>query len=202
MKRERKPTEDEVAEYLGWSVEGVRPTMGAMPDTTSLDQPAYHEEAATRLGDLIEDERASDTPGEVMRGMETAYLDEAIERLPERARCVLVRRYVLDERKLAMLAELGEELNISRERVRQLQSVAKRMLESGAACAVGPTTPNPGQVGGTPIARVGRDRTLHVGDGRGACVSAPYNSIVVGDGRSSSRPLGQYLWTTRMPRGK
>jgi RNA polymerase primary sigma factor len=63
-----------------------------------------------------------------MREMETSQLKEAIERLPERARYVLVRRYGLDDREPATLAELGDELNISRERVRQLQLQAKRML--------------------------------------------------------------------------
>jgi RNA polymerase primary sigma factor len=66
-----------------------------------------------------------------MREMETEHLKEAIERLPERARHVLVRRYGLDEREPATLAELGEELDISRERVRQLQREAERILKSG-----------------------------------------------------------------------
>jgi RNA polymerase primary sigma factor len=60
--------------------------------------------------------------------MESAGLVQAIERLPERHRRVLVRRYGLDDREPATLAELGDELNISRERVRQLQLQAKRML--------------------------------------------------------------------------
>jgi RNA polymerase primary sigma factor len=96
---EREPTDEEVARGLGWAVEEVRDVKGAMPDATSLNQPlSTSEESASELGDLIEDERASDTPGEVMRGMESAGLAEAILRLPERHRHVLVRRYGLDER--------------------------------------------------------------------------------------------------------
>ena len=59
--------------------------------------------------------------------MENAHLKEAIDGLPERARYVLVRRYGLDDREPATLAELGEELDISRERVRQLQREAERI---------------------------------------------------------------------------
>ena len=128
---EREPSEEEVAERLGWAIDEVRLTMGAMPDATSLDQPVSSDESSSQLGDFVEDERASDTPGEVMREMETKHLKEAIERLPERARYVLVRRYGLDDRDPATLAELGDELEISRERVRQLQREAERILKGG-----------------------------------------------------------------------
>jgi RNA polymerase primary sigma factor len=124
----RDATDEEVAEELEWTVEQVRDVKSAMPDAGSLHQPLSSDEGSSELGDLIEDERASDTPGEVMREMETSQLKEAIERLPDRARYVLVRRYGLDDREPATLAELGDELDISRERVRQLQLQAKRML--------------------------------------------------------------------------
>ncbi len=128
---EREPNEEEVAGRLGWSLEEVRLTMEAMPDATSLDQPVGSDDASSsQLGDFVEDERASDTPGEVMREMETEHLKEAIERLPERARYVLVRRYGLDNRDPATLAELGDELQISRERIRQLQDRAEQMLKT------------------------------------------------------------------------
>ena len=133
---EREPTEDEVARRLGWDPEEVRLTMSAMPDATSLNQPLTSEETASELGDLVEDERASDTPGEVMREIETAGLQEAIGRLPERHRYVLLRRYGLDDHDVATLAQLSDELNISRERVRQLQREAERMLASGEFGAV------------------------------------------------------------------
>ena len=134
---EREPTDEEVAEGLGWTVEDVRDVKGAMPDATSLNQPLSSEEGASELGDFVEDERASDTPGEVMREMESVGLVEAVERLPERHRYVLTRRYGLDDRDVATLATLSDELDISRERVRQLQREAERMLASGEFGAVG-----------------------------------------------------------------
>jgi RNA polymerase primary sigma factor len=66
-----------------------------------------------------------------MHEMETEGLQAAIEGLPERHRDVLVRRYGLDDQKPATLAELSEELKVSRERVRQLQREAERMLRNG-----------------------------------------------------------------------
>jgi RNA polymerase primary sigma factor len=127
----RDATDEEVAEELGWTVEQVRDVKSAMPDAGSLHQPLSSDEGSSELGDLLEDERASDTPGEVMREMETAGLEQAIERLPERHRYVLRRRYGLDDRDTATLAELSDELDISRERVRQLQREAERRLASG-----------------------------------------------------------------------
>jgi RNA polymerase primary sigma factor len=127
----RDATDEEVAEELGWAVEQVRDVKSSIPDAGSLHQPLSSDEGSSELGDLIEDERASDTPGEVMREMETAGLGQAIERLPERHRYVLLRRYGLDDRDVATLAQLSDELDISRERVRQLQREAERMLATG-----------------------------------------------------------------------
>src|SRR5215218_6854698 len=127
----REPTDEEVAQRLGWKLDEVREAKEAIPDaTTSLNGPIGSGEEGSELGEFIEDERASDTAGEVMGEMEGASFQEAIEWLPERHRYVLIRRYGLDERKPATLAEVGEELKVSRERVRQLQRQAELMLKS------------------------------------------------------------------------
>jgi RNA polymerase primary sigma factor len=127
----REPTDEEVAQRLGWKVEQVRDAKEAIPPdtTTSLNGPLGSGEDASELGEFVEDERASDTAGEVMGEMERAPFQEAIERLPERQRYVLIRRYGLNESKPATLAEVSEELKVSRERVRQLQREAEQMLK-------------------------------------------------------------------------
>jgi RNA polymerase primary sigma factor len=96
----------------------------------SLNRPLGLGDDASEIGQFIEDERASDTTGEVMREMEAISLQEAIKRLPDHYRYVLARRYGLDDREPATLAELREELKVSRERVRQLQRGAEQMLKS------------------------------------------------------------------------
>ena len=128
---ERAPSDEAVAERLGWSVEDIRKVKDAMPDaSTSLNQPLTSDKGSSELGELVEDERSSDTPGTVMSEMETSQLGEAIDRLPERYRYVLVRRYGLDDKDPATLAELSDELELSRERVRQLQLQAVGRLKS------------------------------------------------------------------------
>lgn len=126
----RDPTAEEVAQRLGWKIEEVRDAKEAIPDaTTSLNRPLGPDDTP-ELGDFVEDEPASDTSGEVVREMEATSLQEAIERLPERHRFVLVRRYGLDEHEPATLAELHEELKVSRERIRHLQRAAEQSLKS------------------------------------------------------------------------
>src|SRR5215208_240504 len=129
---ERAPSDEAVAERLGWSVEHIRKGKDDMPDaSTILNQPLTSDKGSSELGELVEDERSSDTPGTVMSEMETSQLGEVIDRLPERHRHVLVRRYGLDDKDPATLAELGDELELSHERVRQLQLQAIKRLNSG-----------------------------------------------------------------------
>jgi len=102
-----------------------------MPDATSLNQTLSSDGDGSELGELIEDERASEVAGTVIGEMELDWLAGAVEKLPERHRYVLVKRYGLGDQETATLAQLSEELGISRERVRQLQREAERMLASG-----------------------------------------------------------------------
>ena len=127
----REPSDEEVAEALGWEVEEVAGALRAMPDATSLNQPLSREEGATELGELVEDGRAPSGPETMIRELEASSLKEAVEKLPERQRHVLIRRYGLDDRKKSTLGELADELDVSRERVRQIQREAEKLLRGG-----------------------------------------------------------------------
>jgi RNA polymerase primary sigma factor len=127
----REPTEGELVERLDWTVEQVRDVKGTTPDAASLSKPVSSQDGSSRLEDLIVDETLCDVPDAVIEAIEVAWLREAIGRLPQKARYVLVRRYGLDERDPATLAELAAELKLSRERVRQLQREAEFLLKSG-----------------------------------------------------------------------
>src|SRR5215212_2605479 len=126
----REPTDGEVAGRLGWTTEKVREVKGAMPDATSLDKPLGSGEDASELGSLVEDQASSEVSEAVVRDMEVGWLGEAISRLPERHQHVLVKRYGLDEEETSTLAQLADELQVSKERVRQLQREAERMLRA------------------------------------------------------------------------
>lgn len=125
---EREPTEEEMARRLQCSTDEVRFIRNVMKNPASLDQPISEEDTGSQLADFIEDGEESDTPESVMANVESQKLRQAIARLPERERHVLIRRYGLDERGSVTLAGLGKELGISIERVRQLQHRAEQLL--------------------------------------------------------------------------
>jgi RNA polymerase primary sigma factor len=127
----RKPTEDEVVERLGWTAEQVREVKGTIPDAASLNNPVSSEDESLRLEDFIVDETHLDVPDAVIEEIEATWLKEAIGRLPQKARYVLVRRYGLDDRDTLTLAELAAEFKLSRERIRQVQREAEFLLKSG-----------------------------------------------------------------------
>jgi RNA polymerase primary sigma factor len=129
----REPTDEEVAEELGWTTREVRAAIGLLADVASLDQPVGPEDGSSELGQFIEDERTSEVPEVVIQEMENAQLRGWMEELPDRERRVLVRKYGLDGREPASLAELSDAMGITRERVRQLQHNAERRLRGRLA---------------------------------------------------------------------
>jgi RNA polymerase primary sigma factor len=132
----REPTDEEIAESLGWTTREVSNLTGLLLDAASLDRPVGAEDGAPELGELVEDERASEAPDAVIREMEKDLLRESIEGMSDRERRVLVRRYGLDDREPATLAEVGAELGVTRERVRQLQRKAERQLRGRSVTAL------------------------------------------------------------------
>src|ERR671927_214126 len=77
---EREPTDEEVAERLGWDVDRVKGAKSAIPDATSLNQPLTSDEGSTELGEFVEDERESGAADEVVRELEIRRLLESIAR--------------------------------------------------------------------------------------------------------------------------
>jgi RNA polymerase primary sigma factor len=123
-----KPADEEVGERLGWTVREVRAVTGLLLEVFSLDRPVGAEDGSTKLGDFVEDEQASEVPEAVIRDMENTRLKESMGEMSARERHILVRRYGLDDREPATLAELSDKLGVTRERVRQLQRNAERRL--------------------------------------------------------------------------
>jgi RNA polymerase primary sigma factor len=120
----REPTLEETAGRLGWEASRVRFVLEAVPEVSSLDQPLGPEAGAHRLGDFVEDHE----PQEGLDPVES--LEEAMGRLPERERQVLVNRYGLDKGTKASVRELSARLGISEKAVRQVQRRAEQLLRA------------------------------------------------------------------------
>lgn len=93
----------------------------------SLDLP-IGEDADTSLGDYIEDP-VEPFEEEVCRADLKKYLLETIENLPERTAFVLKKRFGLEGQEPSTLEEVGEELGVTRERVRQIEKKALEKLK-------------------------------------------------------------------------
>jgi RNA polymerase primary sigma factor len=123
----RPPTEEEIAEAAKLPLKQVVEVRQAARAVTSLDKPVGAEESAP-LGDLV----AGESPGpeeevSVSLGMDT--LRKAVAALPEREREVVKMRYGLNgDVEPASLDEIGRRMGLTRERVRQLESVALERL--------------------------------------------------------------------------
>ncbi|MBA2534503.1 MAG: sigma-70 family RNA polymerase sigma factor, partial [Rubrobacter sp.] len=124
----REPTFQETAARLGWEPGKVRSVLEAVPEVSSLDQPLGPEAGANRLGDYVEEQ-------ERQHPEDSLLLQEAVRRLPDRERHVLVNRYGLEKGARATVRELSEKLGISEKAVRRVQRRAehllKALLESG-----------------------------------------------------------------------
>jgi len=117
----REPRPEEIAEEAGVNVDKVELALG-VADTVSLEQPVGEDGA--QLGDFIEDEDAID-PVRVTEELDiAASLRRSIERLPVREGRILALRYGFYDGVPRTLEEIGEEFNLTRERIRQLEKLA------------------------------------------------------------------------------
>jgi len=130
QKLNRAPTTAEIAADCGFTEERVRDLLELIEEPISLETPVGDGESV--YGDLIEDEHTDlpeDVAAERLRSVEVR---EALMHLNPRLREVLERRFGLAGDAPETLEQVGRELGITRERVRQLESRALRELRLAA----------------------------------------------------------------------
>ena len=127
----REPSQAEIAERMGISVEKVQQIQKIAQEPISLEQPVGEEEDSS-LGDFISDPHALD-PYEYTAKMKLREeLDEVLSTLTEREERVLRLRFGLIDGRQRTLEEVGKEFNVTRERIRQIEAKALRKLRSPA----------------------------------------------------------------------
>jgi RNA polymerase primary sigma factor len=130
QKLNRDPSTEEIALEAGFTPERVEELFELVSDPVSLETPVGDGESL--YGDLIEDE-LSETPDAATAATARALeLAAAVRSLDPRLRKVVERRFGLDGDPPQTLEELGSELGITRERVRQIETRALRELRLAA----------------------------------------------------------------------
>ena len=120
---------EEIAKYLDMKVEKVKEIYSWMKDTTSLDI-TVGEDDDTTIGSFVEDEVAADRFSSVEKKERTKAIDTVLGTLDERERFIIERRFGIGVPRSCTLEEVGNELNISKERVRQIEAAALRNLRN------------------------------------------------------------------------
>ena len=123
----REPFPDEIAEHLDLPVDKVRKIMKIAKEPISLESPIGDEENSS-LGDFIPDKKSL-LPAEIVSNV---YLNDMIHKvlstLTPREAKVLKMRFGIDEKKDYTLEEVGQDFDVTRERIRQIEAKALRKL--------------------------------------------------------------------------
>jgi RNA polymerase primary sigma factor len=123
----REPTPEEIAEEMGLSPEKVEEIIKIAQEPVSLETPIGEEEDS-HLGDFIQDEDALPPAEAASFLLMREQLMEVLDTLTPREKKVLTLRFGLEDGRQRTLEEVGQEFNVTRERIRQIEAKALRKL--------------------------------------------------------------------------
>lgn len=126
---DHSPTTEEIADKLDVPIEDVKRMLGLEDRVTSVDAPLDSDPERTLL-DALPDEKATD-PAETLQNEKVlAHIDEWLGMLTEKQREVVERRFGLKGRDVSTLEQVGKDVGVTRERVRQIQVEALQRLRT------------------------------------------------------------------------
>ena len=127
QKLDHEPTPEEIAELLDKPLDDVKRMLGLNERVSSVDTPMGHDSDKSLL-DTIADTKCTD-PAEMLQDSDLrASIDYWLDQLPHKQREVIARRFGLRGYEMSTLEEVGKEIGLTRERVRQIQVEALKRL--------------------------------------------------------------------------
>ncbi|MDO9208866.1 MAG: RNA polymerase sigma factor RpoD [Sulfuricurvum sp.] len=125
----KEPDVETIAEEVGLSVEKVKNVIKITKEPISLEAPIGNEEDG-RFGDFIEDKMSISPSDAILKDDLKVQIEGVLEQLNEREKAVIKMRFgIMDDESDRTLEEIGKELNVTRERVRQIESSAIKKLK-------------------------------------------------------------------------
>jgi RNA polymerase primary sigma factor len=123
-----EPTHEEIAQALGYSVTKVQMALEYSMDPISLDME-IGSDGTTTFGEYIEDTKAEDPAQRMSLIKLREHIKTVLDSLADKEREIVTMRFGLDDGRIKTLKEIGEAFNISRERVRQIETKALSKLK-------------------------------------------------------------------------
>ncbi|MBL7006991.1 MAG: RNA polymerase sigma factor RpoD [Spirochaetia bacterium] len=123
----REPTDEEIAERLGWTPQRVKAVKNVAREPISLETPIGEEEDSL-LGDFIEDKDVENPATQTAFKLLQEQLQDVLKTLPPREQEVLKMRFGLEDGYSLTLEEVGLYFEVTRERIRQIEAKALRRL--------------------------------------------------------------------------
>lgn len=123
----REPTDEEIAEKLGWPASKVKTVKNVAREPISLETPVGEEEDSL-LSDFIEDKDVENPATQTSYALLQEQLQEVLATLPPREQEVLKMRFGLEDGYSLTLEEVGLYFEVTRERIRQIEAKALRRL--------------------------------------------------------------------------
>ena len=123
----REPTDEEIAQQLGWPASRVKQVKNVAREPISLETPIGEEEDS-QLGDFIEDKDVENPANKTAYTILQEQIRSVLDTLPQREQEVLKMRFGLDDGYSLTLEEVGLYFNVTRERIRQIEAKALRRL--------------------------------------------------------------------------
>ena len=124
---DREPTPEDVAKLLDKPIDDVKKMLGMNERITSVDSPTS-KDSATSLLDIIPDEHNTDPSLLLQNSDVQAHIDTWLSQLTEKQCAVVERRFGLHGFEVSTLEQIGNEIGVTRERVRQIQIEAIKRL--------------------------------------------------------------------------
>jgi RNA polymerase primary sigma factor len=122
----REPSPEELAEEMELPIDKVQMVFKIAKEPVSLEAPVGNDDS--HLGDFIEDSNAVNPQDEAVRTSLAEHTRDALSTLPAREARVLKMRFGIDERSKHTLEEVGNDFDVTRERIRQIEAKALRKL--------------------------------------------------------------------------